>query len=126
MRHGTMTTRKRALPRIIRSLASLAFSSGWVSIVQRTPVSALKRNVSSESADVPDGLGTYHCRFAPPSEASSSLRSGLAVDIAMGAEFDRKLFLLLASSNRQCTARVRRPRFGWLAFSQKYARWRYR
>lgn len=48
------TMRKRALLLIMRSYASAACSSGIVSIIGRTPVSALKASVSCESIEVPD------------------------------------------------------------------------
>jgi hypothetical protein len=48
------TTRNCALPLIMRAYASAAFSSGYVSIMARTPVSSAKRSVSSSSAGVPE------------------------------------------------------------------------
>src|SRR4051812_16183591 len=48
------TTRKRALPLIMRSYASVTRSSGKTSFIGRTPVRALKASVSSESIDVPE------------------------------------------------------------------------
>ena len=44
-----------AFPVIIRSNASSTLESGYLSIIGRTPVTALNRNVSSESLAVPDG-----------------------------------------------------------------------
>ncbi len=52
-RHIVSTTRNSAFPLIIRAYASAAFSSGYVSIIARTPVNSAKRSVSSESAAVP-------------------------------------------------------------------------
>src|SRR5262245_37744220 len=48
------TTRKRALPLIIRSKASFALASGITSFIERTPVRALKASVSSASMDTPE------------------------------------------------------------------------
>jgi hypothetical protein len=47
------TTRNSALPLSIRAYASAALSSGYFSIIGRTPVISANRNVSSESAGVP-------------------------------------------------------------------------
>src|SRR5258708_1388079 len=48
------TTRKRALPLIMRSYPSAAFASGYTSFIDRTPVCTLKPSVSWESMDVPE------------------------------------------------------------------------
>src|SRR5205807_1311258 len=48
------TTRKRALPLIMRSQASSILSIGYSSFIDRTPVSELKPIVSCESIDVPE------------------------------------------------------------------------
>src|SRR6478672_8924012 len=50
------TTRKRALPLIIRSYASAAFSNGKISFIECTSADALNSSVPCESMDVPD----YH------------------------------------------------------------------
>jgi hypothetical protein len=58
-RHGhawrptVSTTPNRAFPLIMRSYASEARSRGKVSLIDRTPVRALKTSVSCESIDVP-------------------------------------------------------------------------
>src|SRR5438876_7769558 len=54
MGHVTSTMRNRAWLLIMRSYASTACSSGIVSIIGRTAVSALKARVSCESIEVPD------------------------------------------------------------------------
>jgi len=51
--HIVRTTRNCALPLSMRAYASPAFSSGYVSIIGRTPVSSAKFSVSSSSAAVP-------------------------------------------------------------------------
>src|ERR1051325_3637735 len=48
------TTRKRALPLIMRSYASFTRSSGKISFMERTPARALKASVSWESIEVPE------------------------------------------------------------------------
>ncbi len=48
------TTRNRTRP-LIWSNASLTFDNGYFSIIGRTPLSALKRSVSSESMELPEG-----------------------------------------------------------------------
>src|SRR5258708_35531309 len=49
------TTRNLTFPVIIRLYASATLESGYFSIIGRTPVIALNRNVSSESLAVPEG-----------------------------------------------------------------------
>ena len=49
------TARNFTFPLIMCAYASAAFSSGNFSIIGRTPVSALKFNVSCESIAVPEG-----------------------------------------------------------------------
>src|SRR5436190_2843169 len=49
------TARNRTLPVIIRLYASATLARGNVSIIGRTPESALNRKVSSESMAVPEG-----------------------------------------------------------------------
>jgi hypothetical protein len=49
------TTRNRTRPLLIWSNASLTFDNGYFSIIGRTPLSALKRSVSSESMKLPEG-----------------------------------------------------------------------
>jgi hypothetical protein len=51
--HIVSTTRKRALPLIMRSYASAARSRGYTSFIERTPDWTLNASVSSESMDVP-------------------------------------------------------------------------
>src|SRR5439155_22665735 len=70
---GVSTTRNRASPLIIRSYASAARSSGKTSVMGRTPASALKASVSSESMDVPDGHPTIDRR--PPMSGSAGTPS---------------------------------------------------
>src|SRR5262245_31484632 len=48
------TTRNRALPLIIRSYASAAFSIGKTSFMECTPANALNSSVSCQSMDVPE------------------------------------------------------------------------
>src|SRR5258708_39932253 len=48
------TTRKRALPLIMRSYASAAFSNGKTSFMECTSADALNSSVSCESMDVPE------------------------------------------------------------------------
>src|SRR4030095_2865124 len=48
------TTRKRALPLIIRSYASAAFSNGKTSFIECTSAHVLNSSVSCESMDVPE------------------------------------------------------------------------
>ena len=48
------TMRKRALPLIIRSYASAAFSNGKISFIECTSADALNSSVSCESMDVPE------------------------------------------------------------------------
>ena len=48
------TTRKRALPLIIRSYASAAFSNGKISFMECTSADVLNSSVSCESMDVPE------------------------------------------------------------------------
>jgi hypothetical protein len=49
------TTRKRIQPLIIWSKAAATFSDGYFSIIDRTPLSTLKRSVSSESMALSEG-----------------------------------------------------------------------
>ena len=48
------TTRKRALPLIIRSYASAAFSKGKISFMECTSADALNSSVSCESMEAPE------------------------------------------------------------------------
>src|SRR4029077_2082812 len=48
------TTRKRALPLIIRSYASAALSNGKISFMECTSADALNSSVSCESMDAPE------------------------------------------------------------------------
>src|SRR2546428_775474 len=79
------TTRKRALPLIMRSYASAARSSGKTSFIEWTLFNALKFSVSCESIDVPEYQPLTDRQ--PVISRIGSTESGPAAPITMSTPF---------------------------------------
>src|SRR5262249_55195528 len=79
------TTRKRALPLIIRSYASAAFSKGKISFMECTSADALNSSVSCESMEAPE-YQPFTDRW-PTMRRMGSTESGPAAPITMSTPF---------------------------------------